>query len=172
MAGAAVLLFVNTIRLGVVDHLWTLAIGIDVAAVAAVPLVAGGLRRRDRSQLARQPGALFIAGGSVLRSQLEQQGRFRPVVGTLRHSWIGGGYLGGELEITKEAIRFHPGRWMGFGAREFSVPWTDVETVDVTPMPAKVNVGMMDVRLSDGSKLDVEVRGYETLRSVLADLRR
>jgi len=172
MVGAAVLLLANTIRLGVVDHLWALAIGIDVVAIAAIPLVASGLHRRDRNQLAHQPGALFVAGGSVLRSQLEQQGRFRPAVRAMRHSWIGGGYLGGELEITHEAISFRPGRWMGFGARDVSVPWAEVEAVDITPVPAKVNVGMLDMQLNDGSRLDVEVRGYETLRKVLADLRR
>src|SRR5207248_2811713 len=74
------LVAVNTIRLGVVDHLWPLAIGLDIALVTAIPLVTTWLRRRDSARLATAPaGTLYVSGVSFRRSQFTTQpqlGRF------------------------------------------------------------------------------------------------
>ena len=52
------LLLLNTLRLGMVDHLWTLAVSINVAIVAALPVVVRWLRRRDIAATAFGPSGV------------------------------------------------------------------------------------------------------------------
>ncbi len=63
-----------------------------------------------------------------------------------------------------------PGRHFGGGGPPFTVPWSEVESLELTELPAKFDGGGLDLRMTDGSTLAVEVRGYERLSPVLSQL--
>ena len=162
------LTIVNTLRLGIVDHLWPAAVTIDVVLLGSLPILLRYLRTRDeRTLAAASPGTWFAGGGSVKAQQLEQQRRFQLAVAGIKGT-LGTGYIGGACEVGDDGVSFLPGSFFGFGATRIVIPWPDITRCDLTKIPAKFNCAGIDLALSDGSRLTMEARGYDRLRAALA----
>lgn len=172
-SSAFLLLTISTVRLGVIDHDWPAVIAVDVAGIAALPVVMTLLNRRDRESLEHAPaGTLFSGGMSARISQFEYQPRLARLLTPARFRTYGSGWIGGNLEISDVGLLVLPGRWAARGVGEVVIPWQEVESVDLTKIPAKLNGGGLDVALNDGTKLALEVRGYDRLGLVLRQLGR
>jgi hypothetical protein len=165
--------FVNTARLGVEDHLWPLAIAIDVALVIAIPLLTVWLRRRDASLLAAAPpGTLYVGGTSLTSRQFTRQSGLARFLSGTKFRQISGGWLSGRLTISDVRLLIEPGRFFGRGLLPVSIDWDQVRSIDVTRVPGKVNVGSLHLRLVDGSTLSLQARGHNRLQAALARVAR
>ena len=159
------LLLLNTLRLGMVDHLWTLAVGMDVAIVAALPVVVRWLRRRDTAATASgPPGTLFAGGFSLSIRQLGQPRFARGAQAVGRGRW-GTGYVSGRLLLLPERIRLESKPRLTDDVA--SIAASDLAIVELTKVPAKANGAGLDLTFTDGARLSVEVRQYDRLRSAL-----
>jgi hypothetical protein len=163
-AGLPLLAFfaISTIRLGAIDHSWPSAIAINALLLASLPIVVRLLRRMDAE--ASPPGALFSAGCSLGVRQLDQP-RFQDVAKALGSGLWGTGYVSGPLTLTADEIRVVPASAPQSGT--LVVRAADVESAQLTKLPAKFNVAGLDLTFVDGSRLSIEVRQYDRLRSAL-----
>lgn len=156
----------TTVRLGVVDHLWTVAIVLNVIVLGSVPFLVRGLRTHDLNEQAEAPSGTIFVGGCSLRVGQLGQPRFR-VLGTGRRMGSIGGWIGARLLLTGDGLTVKPGRHFGGGVPPFSVPWIEIDRLELTKLPAKFDGGGLDLRMTDGSTLAIEVRGYERLSVAL-----
>ena len=159
----------NTVRLGVVDHLWTVAIVLNVIVLGSVPVLVRGLRTHDlKEQAEAASGTIFVGSCSLRAGQLGQP-RFS-VLGTRRSAGSFGGWIGGQLLLNGDGLTVKPGKHFGGGTPPFTVRWDEVEGIELTKLPAKFDGGGLDLRMTDGSTLAIEVRGYERLSVALSHL--
>jgi hypothetical protein len=158
----------TTLRLGVQDHLWPLAIGILGIFAASLPLLVRFLRQRDRNAQASSPeGTLFTAGFSVSEQQLRDQPRFQMSDAPRRRTWGG---RSGQLRLRQDGFHFDPTGSLGFGTTTIVVPWTEITALQLNRVPAKFNVAGLDLTLNDGSTITVEVRQYDWIRNAISAL--
>lgn len=159
------LALVNTVRLGVVDHLWGVAIGINAALIAAAPVAVWLIRRNDAAAMAGAPSGTLFAGGFSLAVGQLQQPRFLAVARALGRGRWGSGYTSGRLFLMRDEMQLVSKH--GLPHELAHIAPGDLAVVQLTKLPAKINAGGLDLTFRDGSKLSVEVCQYDWLRSAL-----